>query len=386
MTLYENAATAALINLFTSPNREEYKTKCVYNFLLQHSKKKFEDIETVEEQKQNSAKNSIPDFNIILTDGKEIKYEVKINNAYLTDSEQIGENRDVFLICESYKYKDEIPKGKHILLWEDLFDELDEQDIVIDSLDILRNKINYPKQNLNAKMWEVIANLQYNYPNTKIDLDNTIIDSKFHIYIPLFPDDNNPEWPLLTIEVESNSLVLYKNNEKEYQKKFKLPIKEFKRKRSSDIANIIYEKIYKSLCINERNSFNLTQTLNQVYSKIIKSLTNDKTLNKCYDGYNSFYFDETIYSYFVMIGADKFELGFGNLEQPFSKKTLENLKDKKDKAIKLLKDNEIISNKLVSNFNNEKWVGARFSLINTDINQIKEHFKSAMKIMLEKNK
>lgn len=53
MTLYENAATSALINLFTSPNREEYKTKCVYNFLLQHSDKKFEDIETVEDQKQN---------------------------------------------------------------------------------------------------------------------------------------------------------------------------------------------------------------------------------------------------------------------------------------------------------------------------------------------
>lgn len=386
MTLYENATTSALINLFTSPNREEYKTKCVYNFLLQHSNKKFEDIETVEEQKQNSAKNSIPDFNIILTDGTEIKYEVKINNAYLTDSEQIDENRDVFLICESYKHSEKIPEGKHTLLWEDLFDELDEQDIAIDSLDILRNKINYPKQNLNAKMWEIIANLQYNYPNIKIDLENTTVDSKFQIYIPIFPNEN-PEESLFYIQLFNKEFKLYKKTTNGYKNMGEiLSIKDFKRQRCSDIVNIIYEKIYGSLNSNERQSLKLTPTSNNVYSDIIDSLTEDKTLKKCYDGYNSFYFDETIYSYFVMFGADKFELGFGNLEQPFSEKTLQNLRDKKDKAIKLLKDNEIIANKLVSNFNNKKWVGARFSLINTDIKKIKESFKSAMNIMLEKNK
>lgn len=382
MTLYENTATSALINLFTSPNREEYKTKCVYNFLLQHSNKKFEDIETVEEQKQNSAKKSIPDFNIILTDGTEIKYEVKINNAYLTHSEQIDTNRDVFLICESYKHSEKIPKGKHTLLWEDLFDELDEQDIVIDSLDILRNKINYPKQNLNAKMWEIIANLQYNYPNIKIDLENTIIDSKFQIYIPIFPNENTEE-SLLYIKLFEKKFELYKKTTNVYKNMGEiLSIKDFKRQRCSDIVNIIYEKIYDSL-EDEQNSFNLTPTSNTVYSEIINSLTNDKKLYKCYDGYNSFYFDETIYSYFVMFGADKFELGFGNLEQPFSEKTLQNLRAKKDEAIKLLKDKKIIANRLVSNFNNKKWVGARFSLINTDIKQINKSFKLAMKIMLE---
>lgn len=90
-------------------------------------------------------KTSIPDFNIILTDETVIKYEVKINNACLTKSEKIDKNRDVFLICENYIYEKDIPAGKKILYWEVLFDELDEQDFVIDSLDILRNKINYPK-------------------------------------------------------------------------------------------------------------------------------------------------------------------------------------------------------------------------------------------------
>lgn len=385
MTLYENAATAALINLFTSSNRDEHKTKCVYDFLLQPYKKKFEDIETVEEQKQNSAKKSIPDFNIILTDGTEIKYEVKINNASLTNSEKIDKNRDVFLICESYKHSEEIPEGKHILLWEDLFDKLDEQDIVIDSLDILRNKINYPKQDLNAKLWEVIANLQYYYPNVKIDLGNTTIDSKFQIYIPIFPNEN-PEESLIYIQLVEKEFKLYNKTRNGYSDEGEiLSIKDFKRQKCSDIVNIIYEKIYDYLNQIGQNSFNLTPTLNQVYNGIIDSLNEDKNLKKSYDGYNSFYFNETIYSYFVMIGADKFELGFGNLEQPFSNKTIENLKNKKDRALQCLKNNKIIANRLVSNFNNKKWVGAKFTLINTDIDEIKKYFISAMKIMLEKN-
>ena len=86
MTLYENVATSTLINLFNSPNREEYKTKIIYDFLLKKFNKSFEDISSVEEQASNNT--SIPDFVINLNDETSLRYEVKINNASLTESEK----------------------------------------------------------------------------------------------------------------------------------------------------------------------------------------------------------------------------------------------------------------------------------------------------------
>ena len=68
MTLYENVATSTLINLFNSPNREEYKTKIIYDFLLKEFNKSFENISSVEEQTSNKSNTSIPDFVINLND------------------------------------------------------------------------------------------------------------------------------------------------------------------------------------------------------------------------------------------------------------------------------------------------------------------------------
>ncbi|EID83969.1 hypothetical protein MSI_26240 [Treponema sp. JC4] len=62
MTVLENVATATIVNLFNSNNREEYKTKTVFNFLINCFNKSFDEIEEVDEQKADDSKASIPDF------------------------------------------------------------------------------------------------------------------------------------------------------------------------------------------------------------------------------------------------------------------------------------------------------------------------------------
>lgn len=377
MTLYENVATSTLINLFNSPNREEYKTKIIYDFLLKETKKGFEDISSVEEQASNENNTSIPDFviNFINSNDKPLRYEVKINNASLTESEQNETKRDVFLIPLNYKYKDKIPNGKIIIYWEDLFDELDNQDIVIDGLDKVRNIINYPKQNLVAKTWEVIANLKDSWPEVQMDLRNVEINKKLDLYIPLFPDEKNEDSPLLSIEKHQENLVLYKKIKTQYKRCCKImTVAEFKR--TSDcyqIALKFYNKIFENLTEDELKKYNLSQTDINFYNSVLKQLNNDLSDISLGDGY--FYYKQNQYVYFIKRKEkNRYEIGFGNDGKGFSDNVQDNLAQIRNTAL------EKITNKdSIRNYKNSKWVCTQFNVIGENS---KEEFLKTIKSML----
>lgn len=377
MTLYENVATSTLINLFNSPNREEYKTKIIYDFLLKESGKEFGNISSVEEQTSNESNTSIPDFviNFINSNDKPLRYEVKINNASLTESEQNETKRDVFLIPLNYTYKDKIPIGKIIIYWEDLFDELDNQDIVIDGLDKVRNIINYPKQNLIAKTWEVIANLKDSWPEVQMDLRNVEINKNLDLYIPLFPVENNEESPLLSIEKHQEKLVLYKKKRIQYGEPSEImTVAEFKR--NSDcyqIALKFYNKIFEKLTNKEREEYKLSQTDTGFYNSVLELLYENLSDRSLSDGY--FSYKQNQYVYFIKLKEEnRYEIGFGNYENGFSPKVRDNLVKRRDKAL------DIIKNKgSIRNYKNSKWVCTRFNVTGETSN---EEFLETIKSML----
>lgn len=381
MTLYENVATSTLINLFNSPNREEYKTKIIYDFLLNIFGKRFEDISFVEEQASNDSNTSIPDFVINFIDNTSLRYEVKINNASLTESEKNETERDVFLIPLNYKYKDKIPNGKIIIYWEDLFDELDNQDIVIDGLDKVRNIINYPKQNLVGKTWEVIANLKDSWPEVQMDLRNVAINKNLVLYIPLFPeekdenDENDVDCPLLSIEKERENLVLYKKRRTQYRQCCEImTVAEFKR--TSDcyqIALKFYNKIFENLTEDERKKYNLSQTDINFYNSVLKQLNNDLSDISLGDGY--FSYKQNQYVYFIKLKEEnRYEIGFGNDGRGFSPNVQNNLAHIRNTAL------EKITNKdSIRNYKNSKWVCTRF-YVNGENRE--NQFLSAIKAML----
>lgn len=378
MTLYENVATSTLINLFNSPNREEYKTKIIYDFLLNIFGKRFEDISFVEEQASNESNTSIPDFVINFNDNSSLRYEVKINDTPLTESEKKKKERDVFLIPSNYKYTKDIPINNKIIYWEDLFDELDNQDIVIDGLDKVRNIINYPKQNLIAKTWEVIANLKDSWPEVQMDLRNVEINKNLDLYIPLFPNENNEDSPLLFIEKyieeDQEKLGLYKKKRTQYGLPSEImTVAEFKR--TSDcyqIALNFYNKIFESL-ESEHTKYTLTQTDTGFYNSVLELLyvnLSDKSLG---DGY--FSYKQNQYVYFIKLKEEnRYEIGFGNAGQGFSKNVQKNLAQILDKAL------DIIKNKgSIRKYKNSKWVCTRF---NVNGENEKKQFLSAIKAML----
>ena len=380
MTLYENVATSTLINLFNSPNREEYKTKIIYDFLLKESGKEFGNISSVEEQTSNESNTSIPDFviNFINSNDKPLRYEVKINNASLTESETNETKRDVFLIPSNYKYINDIPIKK-IIYWEDLFDELDNQDIVIDGLDKVRNIINYPKQNLVAKTWEVIANLKDSWPGVQMDLRNVAINKNLDLYIPLFPDENDVDSPLLSIEKKiekkREKLVLYKKRRTQYRQCCEImTVADFKR--TSDcyqIALKFYNKIFENLTEDERKKYNLSQTDINFYNSVLKQLNNDLSDISLSDGY--FSYKQNQYVYFIKLKEEnRYEIGFGNDGNGFSPNVQDNLVQIQDKAL------NIIQNKgPIRNYKNSKWVCTRF-YVNGENRE--NQFLSAIKAML----
>lgn len=376
MTLYENVATSTLINLFNSPNREEYKTKIIYDFLLKKFNKSFEDISSVEEQASNNT--SIPDFVINLNDKTSLRYEVKINNASLTESEKNKNERDVFLIPSNYKHEDKIPKSNKIIYWEDLFDELDNQDIVIDGLDKVRNIINYPKQNLVGKTWEVIANLKNSWPEVQIDLRNVEINKNLDLYIPLFPNENDTDSPLLFIEKyieeDQEKLGLYKKRRTQYGLPSEImTVAEFKR--TSDcyqIALNFYNKIFESL-ESEHTKYKLTQTDTGFYNSVLNQLNDE--LEDMYLGDGDFYYKQNQYVYFVKLKeTGRYEIGFGNNGQGFSVKVQENLYKIRDEAL-----NKITNISSKKNYKNAKWVCTQFYV--SEKKSVKE-FLTAIKTML----
>lgn len=375
MTLYENVATSTLINLFNSPNREEYKTKIIYDFLLKESGKEFGNISSVEEQASNESNTSIPDFVINFNDNSILRYEVKINDSPLTESERNETERDVFLIPLNYKYENKIPNGKIIIYWEDLFDELDNQDIVIDGLDKVRNIINYPKQNLVAKTWEVIANLKDFWPEVQMDLRNVEINKKLDLYIPLFTDEKNEDSPLLSIEKHQENLVLYKKIKTQYKRCCEImTVAEFKR--TSDcyqIALKFYNKIFENLTEDEREEYKLSQTDTGFYNSVLELLYENLSDRSLSDGY--FSYKQNQYVYFIKLKEEnRYEIGFGNYENGFSPKVRDNLVKRRDKAL------DIIKNKgSIRNYKNSKWVCTQFNVIGENS---KEEFLETIKSML----
>lgn len=121
MNLYENVATQAIATFFYQ--EPLWKKKILFDFLLEPFSFKYEDVQDVETQ--DNLKDTIPDFTIVLKDQR-IKFEVKINNTGLTESERNKQNRDAFLVRRNYSHKDEIPlKDDKILYWEDLFEKIE---------------------------------------------------------------------------------------------------------------------------------------------------------------------------------------------------------------------------------------------------------------------
>ena len=122
MNIHENVATQAIATFFHQ--EPLWKKKILFDFLLKPFGLAYEDVQDVETQ--DNLKDTIPDFTIVLKDQKRIKFEVKINNTGLTESERNTHKRDAYLVRRNYSHEDEIPlKDDKILYWEDLFRKIE---------------------------------------------------------------------------------------------------------------------------------------------------------------------------------------------------------------------------------------------------------------------
>lgn len=148
MNIYENVATQAITSFFY--NETLWKKKILFDFLLKPFGLKFEDIENV--LTQDHLGETIPDFTII-THSKNIRFEVKINDADLTPSEQKNNTRDAYLIRKNYFYIGKIPKSipkDKILFWEDFFELIDKWGATKEfaRLDLIREYMKTPYYSL----------------------------------------------------------------------------------------------------------------------------------------------------------------------------------------------------------------------------------------------
>lgn len=124
MNLYENAATQAIASFFHHEPR--WKKEILFGFLLKPFGMTLDNIKDV--VTQNHLPGTIPDFTIQTTDNQKIHFEVKINDAVLTESEITPGTRDAFLVRKRYRFLEDIPAAKAtILFWEDLFEIIDKQ-------------------------------------------------------------------------------------------------------------------------------------------------------------------------------------------------------------------------------------------------------------------
>ncbi|MBR4245489.1 MAG: hypothetical protein IKQ13_00670 [Treponema sp.] len=123
MTIYENEATQAIVSIFK--NDALWKKEILFNFLLKPFGVSYEYI--VDVTCQDYLKETIPDFTVRTKD-KDYRYEVKINDAPLTESEGDSDNRNAFLVPKKYYHMNDIPLDKnYILFWEVLFEEIDKK-------------------------------------------------------------------------------------------------------------------------------------------------------------------------------------------------------------------------------------------------------------------
>lgn len=367
MTVYENVATSTIVNLFNSTNREEFKTQEVFKFLLKPFGKEFKyaDIQAVGEQKATSKNSSIPDFYIEFGNCTKT-YEVKINDAKLTKSERIKENRDVFLIPYNYKYKEDAAEtGAKIIYWEDLFDKLDEKDIIIDGLDKIRQILRYPKINIAAKIWETLFCLKSFYQNVEFDFRNIVIKTggKIDIKIPIFPNEKGK--PLFILKSTKSDIKI--------ENSIVMSLKSFKRESNCSVLAVkIYDKIYEELNNSKskaklRNASQfeklreeIIQSKSSAYRELIQELR--KKIGDAADDEDktAFWLNETRYIYFcpwISKGAWGFELGFGHFGKKFSHAEIEQYGKRIDIIVKNL---ENIGNK--TKIKNCNWILVRFQL------------------------
>lgn len=145
MNIYENVATQAIVTFFYY--EPLWKKQILFDFLLKPFKLELKNIQEV--IFQDKLKNTIPDFTIITDKNQRIRFEVKINDAILTNSECSKNTRDAFLICKNYYSRKEVEElvGKNkTLFWEDLFETIDKQGATNNfaRLNLVREYINDP--------------------------------------------------------------------------------------------------------------------------------------------------------------------------------------------------------------------------------------------------
>ncbi len=389
MTLYENVATSSLINMFESPQRSYYKTKVVYDFLLSKNDYKFEDIESVEEQKKG--KETIPDFSITLTNSKKITFEVKINKAPLTNKEKEPGNRDVFLLPYNYPHKEEIEElssSPKILYWEDLFDLLDKQNIEIDGLDKVRNVIEYPKVKLKERILEVFLNLITRYPKINIDLENSKFDEK-KINVALIAGESENAQVTITNEydkvAQEEKLYIERDGKKEI-----MSIKKLKRtKKVTEIAQIIYEALYNNLPTEVIDDWDVPT--NTIYEKVVNDLDKKYCDKKDKDNRGHYSLSPDHYAYLDWYHdsrkGDVFEIGFGVYNgYMFTKNDRTALTEVYKRAQKIIRPIKKKGKDFNYTFHEKEWVGFRLFIIDNGKNNnedgICEIIEDAMDIMI----
>ncbi|MEE3409876.1 MAG: hypothetical protein VZQ47_00740 [Treponema sp.] len=153
MNVYENAATEAIRSFFD--NEPRWKKEILFNFLLEPFNLNLDEIEYIETQ--DYLKETIPDFIIKTKNNGSIKFEVKINNAALTDSERKKSSRDVFLLPKGYIHNKKIPKSCKRLFWEDLFELIERKGAMQEfaRLGLIQEYLHEPEYILLLKPMEV---------------------------------------------------------------------------------------------------------------------------------------------------------------------------------------------------------------------------------------
>ncbi len=199
MTIYENVATEAIASFFY--HEPLWKKEILFNFLLDPFKLNFSNI--IDVSTQDNLKGTIPDFTIKVKNNGKIedkRFEVKINDAGLTEPETDSENRDAFLIRRGYLSSNKIPKECVILYWEDLFELIDKKGAMKEfaRLALVREYMKEPELTLLLTPHEVAMfyspetiRAVYTMKEKILKLCETFLDSKSDKYFGKYPLDTD---------------------------------------------------------------------------------------------------------------------------------------------------------------------------------------------------
>lgn len=380
MKLLENTATTTIVNLFNSHQRENYKAKLVFDFLLTAvtNEYRFEDINSVTEQESNEEGTSIPDFVINFGQRTERRYEVKINNAPLTEAERVPGNRHVFLVPRDYTYIDNIKDElrAEILFWEDLFDLLDEHNVVIDGLDKVRESLNYHNINLEGKLWEILARLNNRCDNILIDYDSIEFDwnnkdETNQLRIPMFENaDGNA---MCRFFLKNKSIWIY--DSKTEKESVVIRIQDLKGQRNiKDIVDHFFASLIPYIRQAKLENFDIS--FDKKYDMIESSVRTCEQLLDISNGWAEFYCNDekSIYAYLCKGNTSKlgnfFEIGFGHTDnKPFSETQKNELRDKLNSGLAGISG---FTN--LRTFTNKTWVCNRFTS-DSEVETLKQEFQ-----------